>query len=325
MNLAANRLTGSIPSELGNLSNLKDFRLGHNRLTGSIPSELGNLVNLQWLDLGRNRLIGSIPSELGGLANLETMSLAVNSLTGSIRSELGNLAKLRMLLLGDNRLTGSIPAEPGNLGLNTLDLSTNQLAGALPPELGDVGNLRVLSLDFKQLTGPIPLSFANLVALDWFRFYMNPGLCAGADAVVQNWLDGIEHGVGPDCSPSITLSVTSSNLVEGRATAVTVTASQAAVSDRTDVNLLIGGTARLGESQDYRFSGFYGTFEAIGNALTIPANRASGTTVRTIIPRADDLVEGTENIILQAFVVESTVVGRPAIYGSRIEGSAVLP
>ena len=100
-----------------------------------------------------------------------------------------------------------------------------------------------LVLNANQLTGTIPLSFANLVALDWLRFYMNPGLCAGEDAVIRNWLDGVGHVAGPDCSPSITLSVTPSNLVEGRAAAVRVTASQTPVSNRTSVGLLIGGTA----------------------------------------------------------------------------------
>ena len=41
------------------------LRLGGDGLTGSIPSELGQLTNLQWLILVNNELSGSIPSELG--------------------------------------------------------------------------------------------------------------------------------------------------------------------------------------------------------------------------------------------------------------------
>ena len=44
--LRNNQLTGSIPSELGNLDNLVVLALHSNQLTGSIPSELGNLDNL---------------------------------------------------------------------------------------------------------------------------------------------------------------------------------------------------------------------------------------------------------------------------------------
>ena len=36
-------MTGEIPAELGNLSNLEWLRLDDNQLTGEIPAELGNL------------------------------------------------------------------------------------------------------------------------------------------------------------------------------------------------------------------------------------------------------------------------------------------
>ena len=44
--LIINQLTGSIPSEVGSLSNLQFLGLNYNQLTGPIPSELGNLTNL---------------------------------------------------------------------------------------------------------------------------------------------------------------------------------------------------------------------------------------------------------------------------------------
>ena len=45
--LDENNLSGQIPSELGNLTNLKDMRLHENNLSGQIPSELGNLTSLE--------------------------------------------------------------------------------------------------------------------------------------------------------------------------------------------------------------------------------------------------------------------------------------
>ena len=322
LRLSENQLTGPIPSELGNLTNLELLFLRENQLTGPIPSGLGDLVDLLHLDLFNNRLTGPIPSELGNLANLERLFLRENQLTGPIPPELGNLANLETLDLVENRLTGSIPSELGNLAnLEQLYLGFNQLTGPIPSELGKLADLELLSLGFNQLTGTIPRVFANLVALERFWFLMNPGLCASEDAVIRNWLDGIGIVVGPDCSPSITLSVTPSNLVEGRATSVTVTATQAAVSNRTSVSLLFGGTATTpGEGQDYRLIGHTGSFNALLSALTIPANRASGTEVLSFSPLADGLIEGQEDVILQAFVGGML----PDLRGARVEGSAFL-
>jgi hypothetical protein len=113
--LYSNQLTGSIPTELGNLINLGDLELQSNQLTGSIPPELGNLSNLQDLYLSSNQLTGSIPSSLGNLSNLTYLGLQSNQLTGSIPSSLGNLSNLYSLRLQSNQLTGSIPTSLTNL------------------------------------------------------------------------------------------------------------------------------------------------------------------------------------------------------------------
>jgi len=74
LNLHSTQLTGEIPSEIGNLTNLTYLNLYYNQLTGSIPSEIGNLTNLTSLSLGPNQLTGEIPSEIWTLTNLEILS-----------------------------------------------------------------------------------------------------------------------------------------------------------------------------------------------------------------------------------------------------------
>ena len=110
-----NRLTGTLPPDLGRLSNLRWLRLGGNRLTREIPDELGNLANLQWLSLEGNRLSGMIPDALGNLSRLEALHLRNNRLDGEIPPGLGRLSNLIVLDLGRNRLTGEIPADLGHL------------------------------------------------------------------------------------------------------------------------------------------------------------------------------------------------------------------
>ena len=172
--LDENQLTGSIPPELGNLTNLVELDLSTNQLTGSIPPELGNLTNLVQLDLSTNQLTGSIPPELGNLNNLSSLHLASNQLTGSIPPELGNLTKLSYLELQNNQLTGSIPLELGNLtNLVGFILALNQLTGSIPPELGNLTNLGVLNLSANQLTGSIPPELGNLINLVSLHLYNN--------------------------------------------------------------------------------------------------------------------------------------------------------
>ena len=166
LQLSSNQLTGSIPVELDNLSNLQTLNLYSNQLTGSIPVELGNLVNLQLLFLNKNQLTGNIPTELSSLAKLDSLGLDSNQLSGSIPTELGNLANLRYLSLGSNQLTGTIPTELGNLAnLQSLLLGSNQLTGSIPVELGNLANLQSLSLSSNQLTGSIPPELGKLTNL----------------------------------------------------------------------------------------------------------------------------------------------------------------
>ena len=71
LSLSFNQLTGEIPAELGDLTNLEGLSLFNNQLTGAIPAELGSLTNLERLYLYRNHLTGEIPAELGSLTSLE--------------------------------------------------------------------------------------------------------------------------------------------------------------------------------------------------------------------------------------------------------------
>ena len=149
--LDGNQLTGEIPAELGDLSNLEVLSLGGNQLTGSIPAELGN------------QLTGEIPAELGDLTNLTHLYLYDNQLTGEIPAELGDLTNLELLSLYGNQLTGEIPAELGDLtNLELLSLYGNQLTGEIPAELGNLTNLELLSLFSNQLTGCIPEGLRNI-------------------------------------------------------------------------------------------------------------------------------------------------------------------
>ena len=62
--------------------------LSNESLSGTIPPELGDLSELTHLNLSSNSLTGEIPRELGGLSNLTEIKLSGNSLTGCIPAAL---------------------------------------------------------------------------------------------------------------------------------------------------------------------------------------------------------------------------------------------
>ncbi|CAL5340107.1 unnamed protein product [Camellia sinensis] len=83
VDLSCNHLTGEIPLEMGNLSNIRVLNLSHNNLFGSIPSTFSQLKQIESLDLSYNRLNGKIPSQLIELDKLEVFSVAYNNLSGA--------------------------------------------------------------------------------------------------------------------------------------------------------------------------------------------------------------------------------------------------
>ena len=100
-----NQLTGELPRELGNLTNLTRLMLPDNSITGPIPGELGNLESLARLSLRDNELTGPIPDEFGRLRELIGANLASNRLTGSIPRTIVNLTGLDHITLAKNGLS----------------------------------------------------------------------------------------------------------------------------------------------------------------------------------------------------------------------------
>ena len=169
-----NVLTGSIPPELSNLKKLQTLDLSRNFLSGSIPPELGDLMSLESLELENNLLSGALPEELSKLTNLEVLILRHNRLSGEIPAVLGQQPSLRALDLSDNQLVGSIPPGLGEfLSLRRLNLSRNRLSGDIPPELGSIASLWYLHLDDNMLTGSIPPQLGQLAQLDGLYLQRN--------------------------------------------------------------------------------------------------------------------------------------------------------
>jgi Leucine-rich repeat (LRR) protein len=229
--------TGSIPPEIGLLTNLTTLDLACNELTGDIPPEIGNLTSLTYIDLHYNQLTG-IPPEIGNLTSLTHLNLKM-AVTGphtgdAIPPEMGNLTNLTYLDLSDNELgchnynwlgdwqtdncnehcddtddcTANIPSEIGNLTeLTFLSLSDNHLSGEIPSSIGNLVNLKRLSFWDNDLSGEIPESIGNLTNLNllWLKHNQLTGPIPSTIGNLTQLGDSLDGGVD-DYQPGLDLS-----------------------------------------------------------------------------------------------------------------------
>jgi hypothetical protein len=84
-------LTGSLPTQIGYFTSLKNIDLSFNKLTGQLFSGFGNLLSLSSLLLNSNEFSGPIPLSLGSIPNLLTINLSTNGFLGTVPSSLCNL------------------------------------------------------------------------------------------------------------------------------------------------------------------------------------------------------------------------------------------
>ncbi|GLT38425.1 hypothetical protein SLA2020_126780 [Shorea laevis] len=154
-------LEGSVPTSIGNLSQLTYLKLYSNNFNGQIPTSLANLTQLTFLDLSYNQFSGPIPPWIFTLPLLQYLSLNNNQFQGQInqfqQNSLTNLTQLTCLYLYNNQFFGPIPASIGNLSqLTYLSLSFNNFNGQTPSSLANLIQLTFLDLSYNQFSGPIP-------------------------------------------------------------------------------------------------------------------------------------------------------------------------
>ncbi|KAL5993332.1 hypothetical protein ACLOJK_014256 [Asimina triloba] len=172
--LSANALSGHLPSELANCSNLRVLDLSNNNFTGPLP-DLSALANLVVLDLSENYFSGEFPTWVEKLSGLTSLSVAHNDFAeGEIPVGLGNLLNLTLIYLAGCNFRGEIPNSIFNLlSLETLDFSTNNLSGDFPKAITNLKNLTKIELYVNSFTGEIPVEFAELTHLRDFDISHN--------------------------------------------------------------------------------------------------------------------------------------------------------
>ncbi len=179
LDLMDNNLTGTIPAEVGNLSELENLYFFSNNLTGEIPSEIWTLSKLKHLWLGAQTsmsvpepgtltLSSGIPTNISNLQDLEWLNLTGVFLEQPLQPELFNLPVLNRLRLEYCGITGTLPVEFSTV--NDLRIGGNEFEGTIPTEiLNSSGNaLLAIKDNYFNFTDLEPLVLAgNITTLQY--------------------------------------------------------------------------------------------------------------------------------------------------------------
>ncbi|CAB9529503.1 LRR receptor-like serine threonine-protein kinase At4g08850-like (Partial), partial [Seminavis robusta] len=168
-----NSLTGTIPKELANAQNLGVFFAGDNRLAGPIPEIFQDLPKLSDLQLHRNIFRSSLPTSIQYLTNLRRFTIDHCGMTGTLPPAWQALSKLQVLAINHNNLVGPLPTTYGNMrSLRDLWVNHNFLQAAIPSELGKLTDSLVrLYLESNAFHSTVPAELGNLDKLEQFRVF----------------------------------------------------------------------------------------------------------------------------------------------------------
>ena len=231
LNLSNNNLSGSIPSAIGNLSNLTQLQLFSNHLTGSIPTQIGNLTNLTSLGLENNSLSGRLPTSISNLSILSSLTLSGNQLTDSVPVVYKNLAGLQQFDIRNNRL--DVMPDLSAIGtLNTLRAEGNKFTFEdIEPNVGittftyspqdSVGSYAAVNAaEGSVLQLSVTVGGSNNV----YQWKRNGSVIPGAvNSTFQ--IDSVKIGDAGDYTCDVTNTVATSLTLKRRTTTVTVTGS----------------------------------------------------------------------------------------------------
>ncbi|XLT92282.1 hypothetical protein HN873_013957 [Arachis hypogaea] len=168
-------LYGEFPVGIFHLPNITVLNFGKNQnLQGTLPSSIGNLTNLAFLYLEDNSFHGEIPRSLFRLKNLESLSLSDNVFEGYLAVDMFlKLKMLNVLDLSFNRL--SLFSQNRDVNVTTLPpihwlgLSGCNLIGEVPTWMMNLTSPYYLDLSQNNLQGEIPyflFTLENLTGLD---------------------------------------------------------------------------------------------------------------------------------------------------------------
>ena len=94
-----NQVSGTIPTEFGNLRKLSEFMMENNTLSGTLPSEIANMEMLEKFTVQDNKISGTLPENMGDIEFLNWWDTFGNKLEGDLPSSIQKLSSLDYLYI----------------------------------------------------------------------------------------------------------------------------------------------------------------------------------------------------------------------------------
>ena len=147
-------LTGEIPQDVGNLTDLQILSLGGNKLNGSIPKSIAKLKKLWFLDLTRTQYLQGGFQNLLNLSSLRFMHFSYSGLSRKLPKDFGTyFPGLIECLLAGNHFSEEIPSSIGKMkNLLHLDLANNNFSGLIPKPVGEFAGLQTAHFEGNNFT-----------------------------------------------------------------------------------------------------------------------------------------------------------------------------
>ncbi|KAJ0039272.1 hypothetical protein Pint_23927 [Pistacia integerrima] len=187
INLEFVRLHGELPATIGNMTSLRFLHLfgsgvegglpssTGNRLNGSLPDSLRQLSELSHIDVSSNNLTGIITEvHFSKLSKLRLLDLSFNSFILNVSSDWVPPFQVEFLFLRSCRLGPSFPYWlKSQRAVEYLDFSNASILGPIPNWFWDLsGSMYHFNLSFNQLQGQLPNPL-NVRAYAWIDLSSN--------------------------------------------------------------------------------------------------------------------------------------------------------
>jgi hypothetical protein len=151
-----NSFTGILPTDMGQLSNIRHLDFSHNMLYGTLPESIGQWTALTAFSVVGNSLFGTLPESIGQWTGLTSFDVSVNSFSRWLPESIGQWTALTSFAVYSNTLTGTLPESIGNwTALDFFYCYSNLFVGTLPKSIAQWTGLTYFSIEANQFTGNV--------------------------------------------------------------------------------------------------------------------------------------------------------------------------